>query len=145
MLEDPLSGLHRLADNALSGAADYSKRDKYELFPADRRDHLPVAPVFPLLPVLDEFDAAVAASDGDAAKGLAMIRDNVLQVLRSAGLEEVATTGTFDPYLHEAVGHANDDTAAEGTIKEVVQKGYRFDFKLLRPAKVIVVRKGGES
>ena len=98
-----------------------------------------------LLPVLDEFDAAMATAEAGAAKGLEMVRDDLFKVLREAGLDGVPTAGTFDPYLHEAVGRLNDEALPEGSIKEVVQKGYRFNFKLLRPAKVIVVRKGGET
>ena len=97
-----------------------------------------------LLPVLDEFDAAAASVDL-AATGMGMVRDHLVKLLREAGLEEVPTDGGVDPYLHEAVGRVNDPTRSDGSITEVVQKGYRLNFKLLRPAKVIVVRKEGES
>jgi len=98
-----------------------------------------------LLPVLDEFDAAAGAVDAASATGIGMVRDHLFKVLAEAGLEPVPTDVPFDPYLHEAVGRANDAALPEGSIVEVVQKGYRFHFKLLRPAKVIVVRKGGET
>ena len=98
-----------------------------------------------LLPVIDQFDAAAASVEAASATGLGMVRDHLLKVLREAGLEEVPTDGAFDPYVHEAVGRVNDAALPEGSIVEVVQKGYRFNFRLLRPAKVIVVRKEGET
>ena len=98
-----------------------------------------------LLSVLDEFDAAAAAVEAGAAKGVAMVRDHVVTILREAGLEEVPTDRMFDPYLHEAVGRVDDEALEDGLITEIVQKGYRLNLKLLRPAKVIVVRKGGET
>ena len=97
-----------------------------------------------LLPVLDEFDAAAASVDAGSATGIGMVRDHLLKVLREAGLEEVPTDVPFDPYLHEAEGRVNDAALPEGTIADIVQKGYRFNFKLLRPSKVIVVRQEGE-
>ncbi len=97
-----------------------------------------------LLPILDEFDAAAATAEPAVATGLGMVQDHLAKVLRETGLEEVPIDGGFDPYLHEAVGRVNDSALADGSIAEIVQKGYRFNFKLLRPAKVIVVRKDGE-
>src|SRR5512136_1870943 len=52
-----------------------------------------------LLPVLDDFDAALAHLDGEESKGVRMVRDNMLQALRAAGLEEIPAAGQkFDPY-----------------------------------------------
>ncbi len=97
-----------------------------------------------LLSVLDTFDAALASLDPATAKGVEMVYQQLVKALQDAGLEEVPVTGRFDPYLHEAVGRVDDPALEDGAIKEVVQKGYRFQFRLLRPAKVIVERKGGE-
>ncbi len=95
-----------------------------------------------LLPVLDDLDAAVASVRGKAGKGLQMLRENLLKALGESGLEEIPAKGAaFDPYLHECVHQANDDTLPEGAVKEVVRKGYRFREKVLRAAQVVVAKK----
>ncbi|MEK6851700.1 MAG: nucleotide exchange factor GrpE [Candidatus Thermoplasmatota archaeon] len=96
-----------------------------------------------LLPVLDDFDHALAALEGDAAAGVRMLRDNLWKVLAGAGLEAIFPVGEpFDPYDHEVVGQANDEALNDGSVKEVVQTGYWYRRRLLRPAKVIVVKRG---
>ncbi len=99
-----------------------------------------------LLPVLDDLDAALAHSDGDQAKGVRMVRDNLLKTLREAGLEEIPAEGqTFDPYVHDCVQQVPDPEGQDGLVKEVVRKGYRTQDRILRPAQVIVIRNGGET
>ena len=96
-----------------------------------------------LLPVLDDFEHSLAAMHGDAGEGLRMLHANLWKALADAGLEVLDPAGQpFDPYDHEVVGQANDEALSEGTVKEVVQKGYRCRQRLLRPAKVIVVKRG---
>ncbi|HKZ89425.1 MAG TPA: nucleotide exchange factor GrpE [Thermoplasmata archaeon] len=99
-----------------------------------------------LLPFLDDLDAAGASLRGKAGKGLVMLRDNLLRTLREAGLEEIPAMGAaFDPYLHECVQQVNDPDAPDGTVKDVVRKGYRFQTRVARPAQVVVVKKEGPS
>jgi len=90
-------------------------------------------------------ETAVAApvSGSDAGAGVRMLHGNLWRALRDAGLEALDPAGEpFDPYDHEVVGQANDEGSNDGTVKEVVQKGYRYRRRLLRPAKVIVVKRG---
>jgi len=99
-----------------------------------------------LLPILDDLDAAIASSPGEADRGYALVRENLWKVLQEVGLEEIPTAGeTFDPYLHECLHQVNDAGLADGAIKEIVRKGYRFHMKVIRPSQVIVVRKEGEN
>ncbi len=99
-----------------------------------------------LIPVLDDFDAALAHLDGDASKGVRMVRDNLMKALAAAGLEEIpAAGGPFDPYVHDCVQQAPDADLKDGTVKEVVRKGYRLPDRILRPAQVIVVKNGDET
>jgi molecular chaperone GrpE len=96
-----------------------------------------------LLPVLDDFDHAILALPGEAGAGVRMLRDNLWRALHDAGLESLDPTGQpFDPYDHEVVGQANDEGLNDGVVKEIVQRGYRYRRRLLRPAKVIVVKRG---
>lgn len=92
------------------------------------------------LPVLDNIDRALDASakvDSSEAKtlaeGVAMVRDQALEVLKSLGVEEIKALGEkFDPELHEAVMHIEDPEYDEATIAEVFQKGYKKGDKVLR-------------
>ncbi len=99
-----------------------------------------------LLPVLDEMEVAVAALEGKAAEGVRMVLDNFVKALRDAGLQEVPAKGLpFDPYVMDCVEQVPDSGTKDGTVKEVVRKGYRLHDRVLRPAQVIVVKNGGET
>ncbi len=99
-----------------------------------------------LIPILDDFDAALAQLDGEASKGVRMLHDNLLKALASTGLEEIPADGsTFDPYVHDCVQQVPDPALKDGTVKEVVRKGYRLPDRILRPAQVIVVKNGEEA
>jgi molecular chaperone GrpE len=99
-----------------------------------------------LLPVVDELDAAVSALEGEAGKGVRMVRDNLMKALREAGLQEVPALGQpFDPYLMDAVQQVSDKDSKDGIVKEVLQKGYRLHDRVLRPAQVIVARNQGDT
>jgi len=97
-----------------------------------------------LLPALDDFDHALASLPaGDDATGVRLLRANLWRVLTEEGLEAVDPAGIpFDPFEHEVVGQATDEALSDGIVKEVVQKGYRYRRRLLRPAKVVVVKRG---
>lgn len=94
-----------------------------------------------MLPIVDEFELALLAINGNAdkviAKGMEMLYSNFIDTLKREGLSEIGARGIFDPYKHEIV-MTRKSSEAEGTILEVVKKGYMFDNKLLRPAAVIV-------
>ncbi|HET7043472.1 MAG TPA: nucleotide exchange factor GrpE [Gaiellaceae bacterium] len=94
-----------------------------------------------LLPVLDDLERALeAAEHHEEAKledGVRLVHRAFAEALRREGLEEIETTGAFDPHVHEAL-LARPDEAASGTVLEVLQKGYRLGELVLRPARVIV-------
>jgi molecular chaperone GrpE len=99
-----------------------------------------------LLPVLDDFDAALAHLDGEAVKGVRMVRDNLWKALHAAGLEEIPAQGQrFDPYVHDCLQQVPDADLEDEVVKEVVRKGYRLPDRILRPAQVIVVNNRGET
>jgi molecular chaperone GrpE len=99
-----------------------------------------------LLPVLDEMDAAVAAIEGKPGEGVRMVRDNLAKVLQEVGLQEIPSKGrTFDPYEMDCIERVPDPGLKDGTVKEVVRKGYRLHDRVLRPAQVIVVKNRGET
>ncbi len=94
-----------------------------------------------LLPVLDDLERALqAAEDHEEAKleeGVRLVQRQLAEVLRKAGLAEVETNGRFDPHVHEAL-LSQPSEADEGSVIEVVQKGYRLGDHVLRPARVVV-------
>ena len=134
-----------LADRLVRSQADYVNLQKRSVRESESvREAANEALLAALLPVLDDFDHALAALEGEAAAGVRMLRENLWKVLAAAGLEAISPVGQpFDPYDHEVVGQANDEALNDGSVKEVVQTGYRYRRRLLRPAKVIVVKRGG--
>ncbi len=93
-----------------------------------------------LLPVLDNLERAVGCDDPKAlAEGLALILKSFDEALVKLGIEEIKALGEkFDPDLHYAVLHVEDDSHGENEIIEVLQKGYRKGEKVIRYAVVKV-------
>jgi molecular chaperone GrpE len=95
-----------------------------------------------LLPVLDNFEMALAAAgnaDPAIRDGVQMIYDQLLGVLNESGVEPVEAVGeTFDPNLHESISQEHTTEAVEGTVLQQVQRGYKLNDRLVRPARVIV-------
>lgn len=94
-----------------------------------------------LLPVLDDLSRALdAASEHEEAKleeGVRLVHRALADLLRKEGLAEIETNGKFDPHVHEALLSQPSDED-EGSVIEVVQKGYRLGDRVLRPARVVV-------
>ncbi len=133
-----------LLDRARRAQADYENLQKRTAREAEEvREVANESLLASLLPLLDDFDSAVAAIPGEAGEGVRMLREKLWGVLADAGLEAVnPAKESFNPYEHEVVGRANDEDLSDGTVREVVQRGYRYRRRLLRPAKVIVVKRG---
>ena len=91
-----------------------------------------------LLPVADNLELAVRYSEGDkVVEGVKMVLNQLHDALAKMGIEEIETK-TFDPNVHNAVRHTEDDASGEGEIVEVFQKGYRKGDKIIRYAMVKV-------
>ena len=91
-----------------------------------------------LLPVLDNLERASASDHLEGVKkGLEMTVKAFRDALDKMGVSEVETE-TFDPNLHNAVMHVEDDSKGESEIVEVFQKGYRKGDKIIRYAMVKV-------
>ena len=94
-----------------------------------------------LLPVLDDLERALeAAEQHEEAKledGVKLVHRQLEQLLEKEGLAPVETDGKFDPHVHEALLTQPSD-ADEGSVIEVLQKGYRLGDRVLRPARVVV-------
>lgn len=94
-----------------------------------------------LLPILDNIDRA-AATDKESAdyiKGIEMIVKQFEGVAANLGITEIAAVGdTFNPEMHEAVMHVEDENFGENVIAEVLQKGYKIGDTVIRAAMVKV-------
>ncbi len=94
-----------------------------------------------LLPVFDNVDRALACDEesSEYAKGAQMIIKQLSEAISNLGITEIGAVGdSFDPNLHEAVMHVEDENAGENTIVEVFQKGYRTGDTVIRAAMVKV-------
>jgi molecular chaperone GrpE len=95
-----------------------------------------------LLPVVDNLERALAAaSDSDAtiAQGVRLVHADLVGVLERNGIEASVPEGErFDPTEHEAVSMRSEDGAEPGIVLDVVEKGYKLNDTVIRPARVVV-------
>ena len=94
-----------------------------------------------LLPVYDNLSRAMAQETTDAAykKGVEMTMNELVKILSSMGVEIIGQVGdTFDPNLHNAILHTEDESVAENTITQVFQQGFKMGEKIVRFAMVQV-------
>ena len=128
-----------MEDKYLRMAAEYdnfrrrSREEKdalYEIATADT--------VKELLPIIDNLDRAAGYTEGDKIiEGLILIAKTTSGALEKLGVEEFGKVGeTFDPNIHNAVFHVEDENYGEGEIVEVFQKGYRKGKHIIRFAMV---------
>lgn len=128
--------IHRQAD-----FENFRKRVERERHEESRRvlGHL----IQQLLPVLDTFERALAAHDDPAyleyRKGFELIYKQLWESLAKQGLERIQAQGKpFDPHFHEAIERVETDEHAEGAVIDVLQPGYVYHGRVLRPATVRV-------
>ena len=94
-----------------------------------------------LLPVYDNLERALNQPTEDAAykKGVEMTMNELVKIFTGMGVEIFGNVGDgFDPNLHNAVLHIDDETLAENTISQVFQKGFKIGDKVIRFAMVQV-------
>ena len=147
-----------LAQRARADFENYRKRVAGQSAEAERRGKVAVAQG--LLPAIDNLERALAAtgvetgpptdppaeplsaevSARDAlASGVALVLAELRTALERAGVHSYDPVGErFDPNLHEAISTAQADGAQGGTVVETLQRGYRVDEQVIRPARVVV-------
>ena len=95
-----------------------------------------------ILPVLDNFERAAGnanASFEDYQKGMEMIQTQLVDTLKKIGVETFGERGEeFDPNMHNAVMHTEDDSLGENTVAQVFAKGYKLGNTVIRFAAVQV-------
>ena len=94
-----------------------------------------------LVPVLDDLERALEAAagheEGKLEDGVRLVHRSLAEALAKEGLAEIETTGVFDPHTQEAL-LSQPSEAEEGSILQVVQKGYSLGDRVLRPARVVI-------
>ena len=94
-----------------------------------------------LLPVYDNLERALNQPTEDEAykKGVEMTMNQLVGIFAGLGVEIFGNVGdAFDPNIHNAVMHTEDDSVAENTITQVFQKGFKLGEKIVRFAMVQV-------
>ncbi len=147
-LESELDEARRRADEYLNDlrrvAADFDNYRKRVARDSEAQEgRAAESIVSELLPVLDNLERAVDASEhheeAQVAEGVARVRQQLADILRRRGLEEIeAVPGeAFDPHVHEALSHQPSELP-EGAIAAVWQRGYRLGDRIVRAARVVV-------
>ncbi len=94
-----------------------------------------------ILPIMDNLENAANAKTEDTAyqEGVKLVMRQFSDALKSFNVEEISSVGQkFDPELHEAVSHIEDETKGEQEIVEEYRKGYKIGNKVIRHSMVIV-------
>ena len=128
-----------LNDKYLRMAAEYdnfrrrSREEKDSIYETALTDT-----VGELLPIIDNLERAAMYDDGEKVKeGLVMTAKAAIEVFKKLGVEDFGKAGeTFDPNMHNAVMHVEDESFGEGEIVEVFQKGYKRGKRIIRFAMV---------
>jgi molecular chaperone GrpE len=161
-LSDLLADVERERDEYLGLAKrtkadfeNYRKRVSGEAAQAEKRGRAEL--VRQLLPVLDNLERALEsqaphsqADEGGSghslAEGVRLVYEELKGVLERSGVESYEPAGeSFDPQLHEAMLTRPAPSDQAGKVLEVLEKGYRHDGQVLRPARVIVGEAASEQ
>jgi molecular chaperone GrpE len=145
-----------LARRTKADFENYRKRVAGEAAEAEKRGR--AALVRELLPVLDNLERALAAAvsggtqagerttEETLADGVRLVREELASILRRSGVESYEPAGErFDPHWHEAMMTRPARSEDAGKVLEVLEKGYRLDGQVLRPARVVVGEEKGPS
>ena len=145
--EDELTAARRERDEYLATAQraqadfeNYRKRAAKESASAGDRARSNL--VRELLPAIDNLERALSSAD-DREQGLAdgvqLVYSELLAVLQRSGVEAFDPAGEpFDPEFHEALSTRPEEGAQPGVVLDVIEKGYRLNGSVLRPARVVV-------
>jgi molecular chaperone GrpE len=94
-----------------------------------------------LVPILDDLERALEAvaqhEEAQLEEGVRLVHRSLADLLAREGLTEVETAGKFDPHTQEALLSQPSDKD-EGSVIQVLQKGYSLGDRVLRPARVVI-------
>jgi molecular chaperone GrpE len=126
-----------LAQRTQADFENYRKRAAKEAASAGERAKIGLLRDF--LPVLDNLERALESADEDGAlaDGVRLVHSELVNVLARNGVQPIEAEGQqFDPTVHEAMSTAPGEES--GAVLRVVEKGYRLNDTVIRPARVVV-------
>lgn len=99
------------------------------------------------LPILDTLESALESTKNDDSEAMAKIRegieltiDNFLKAFSKHSVERISTEGEFDPNVHNAIMQIKSEGKADGEIAQVIQKGYKYKDRVIRPSMVAITK-----
>jgi len=129
-----------LAQRTQADFENYRKRAAREAAAATERARGSL--VRELLPVLDNLERALGSAretEQHLAEGVKLVHAELVSVLERNGVEPFDPAGErFDPTFHEALSTREEESTESGVVLDVIEKGYRVDGTVLRPARVVV-------
>lgn len=140
--ENPLEKeLNDTKEQLLRTTAEYANfRKRSEKEKQDSYAFAKAETIKELLPVIDNLERALSNEQQDyegLKKGVEMTFNSLMSTLEKLGVEVFGESGEiFDPNLHNAVMHIEDENLKDGEIVDVFQRGYKINDKIIRPAMV---------
>jgi molecular chaperone GrpE len=129
-------------DRLLRLAADFENYKKRAA--RERQEYVQLANerlIVELIPILDDLERALSAAEehqeAQLEEGVRLVHRSLAGLLQRHGLTPIETEGKFDPHVHEAL-LSQPSEAEEGSVIDVVQKGYKLGERVVRPARVVV-------
>lgn len=141
-IEELTEQLSAEKDKYLRVAAEYDNFRRRSLKDKeDAADKAKSAVIIEFLGVIDNFERALASESADESfrKGVEMIYNQYVEILKKQGVEEIeAMDKPFDPNIHSAVTQVTDENLGENVVCQVFRKGYIMNGKVIRHAMVAV-------
>lgn len=143
LLEDKERELSEITDRYKRLMAEYDNfkkrtvKEKEDIYSSSVKDT-----VSELLPVIDNLERAIDSfedKESEHCKGVQMVLKQTDEIFKKLGVNEIKAVGEqFNPELHNAVMHVDDDTIDENTVVEEFMKGYTYKDKVIRHSMVKV-------
>ncbi len=129
-------------DRLLRLAADFENYKKRAA--RERQEYVQLANerlIAELIPILDDLERALIAGEqheeAQLEEGVRLVHRSLAGLLERHGVTPISTDGKFDPHVHEAL-LSRPSEAEEGSVIDVVQRGYKLGERVVRPARVVV-------
>jgi molecular chaperone GrpE len=129
-------------DRLLRLAADFENYKKRAA--RERQEYVQLANerlIGELIPILDDLERALSSAEqheeAQLEEGVELVHRSLAALLERHGVTSIETEGKFDPHVHEAL-LSQPSEAEEGSVIDVVQKGYKLGERVVRPARVVV-------
>lgn len=139
---DPVAALTADLQRLQAEYANYRKRVERDRLVSS--EMATAAVLTELLATLDDIDRA--SQHGELAGGFKAVADQLASLTNRFGLEKYGTDGdAFDPQIHEALMHDTSADVAVPTASKILQPGYKYKERILRPARVAVTEPEEQS